>query len=247
MPVLPSKSQPRLPGVTLPPGWRYIPDLRFAVAESGTPPVQVGAGRYQFTVPGGATTAHPNAGIFAVFPFVDVFGRAVKWGASTPFDTPLWIMEIEFHTEPSVWSDSYVRIGFTDAPNVTPSAFVGADTEMQYGAGNKIPTAGIELFGDPTAYRVAYAGPYTGGNKYLRGTIGHLSGEKAQRPSVWGLDSSGVDTLDKVVYVINPLMGGAGSPGGGYIYIAAGRTAATAGDAVIEATFRVWAISSGVS
>ena len=143
MPVTPSKSQPRFPGVTLPPGWKYVPDLRFSVSQSGTPPEQVGAGRYRFTIPGGASTPHPADGIFAVFPFVDVSGRTVKWGSSVPYSTPIWIMEIELHTEPSLTSDSYVRMGFADAPTVAAGAFAGLDTEVQFPGGNVVPAVGI--------------------------------------------------------------------------------------------------------
>jgi len=223
-------------------GWTLMPGMVEATAQSSTPPVEISPGRYRFDVPGGSTTSHPSTGIYAVFPMRDITGRLCEgWGTSNPWGMIKLFVEVEFHTKPGASSDTYVRCGFSDNYRITATTYNGVDFEMQFTGGNELPTTGLELYNNASAFRTVHGGTPENGNSYIRGTWGCLGNSSINKPATWGMDSSRV-TTDSTFYSFNVNTGAAGSAGDAYIYIAAGRLAATAGEENPECTFRFRAV-----
>lgn len=212
---------------------RRIPLLSEAAATSTTPPVQVGDA-LTFTVPGGASTPDPGDGIWATWPLLDVLGRRCKTGTVQPFDVfqaLLWLQEI---TPPALTANAYIAAGIITGSNLA-GAINGYYGGIVYAGSIRTARAGVLATG--TATNTDDASPQ-GDLRQVMIDNAYSFGGQLSTVQVVGLNSAGENifgNFDTVSRAAAAALGAAGADP--HLFIAAGRTANTAG--AIDVTARL--------
>jgi len=216
--------------------WFSEPDLADAAMVSSTPPVAVDGG-ISFTLPGGVATPDPGSGVWATWRLIDVLGHAVDVGLVSPYTVFTSVADLLEVLAPSLTSDSYVSCGICNNPDLDAATVEGIGGAIVYTGGTRVSRVMEIINGVVTI--LDDASP-TGSMRRL------MTSFAWQRPSipgtveVGGMNAAGSFTF----YDGTKRTAGTKQIGEQYFWIAAGRTAATAGVVTLEARAKHTTISN---
>lgn len=214
-------------------GYQDFSGLRVAdaAAKSATPPVDTATG-ISFTIPGGATTTDPGDGIWASWPLFDIIGRRCRAGTVQPYDLFEAMLYLQEVTAPSLTSDSWVGIGISNRAEIdgAVNAYFGA---IKYASSVRGARAGGISAG--TASITDDASP-DGAMRQIQVDSAYSFGGQFGTVFVTGLTAGGLNifgNFDTASRGVNASM--VVAPADPHVFIAAGRTAATAGEVTLVA------------